>query len=86
MEMANGRDLFYGVVRPSSYPIRTAFPLSFSHSQVQHYAGNEPRGYSEADTVKVRACVPPSIGTAFRFSISPLYSSLRIPLLSFCRS
>ena len=37
MEMANGRDLFYGVV--------------------QHYAGNEPRGYSEADTVKVRAGV-----------------------------
>jgi hypothetical protein len=41
MEMANGRDLFYGVV--------------------QHYAGNEPRGYSEADTVKVgqaHACTP----------------------------
>jgi hypothetical protein len=33
MEIANGRDLFYGVV--------------------QHYAGNDPRGYSEADTVKV---------------------------------
>ena len=43
MEMANGRDLFYGVV--------------------QHYAGNEPRGYSEADTVKIMS----QILSAIRF-------------------
>ena len=46
MEMANGRDLFYGVV--------------------QHYAGNEPRGYSEADTVKVsRTCASTCARTRF---------------------
>ncbi len=43
MEMANGRDLFYGVV--------------------QHYAGNDPRGYSESDTVKIMS----QILSAIRF-------------------